>query len=113
MARYPDSNKSTLPKFLASCRVKFLLEEHNFPDKFSKIGYAGSYLGGPAADWWHSLFQRYEEALVTNGDPPTELESFTAFSKTLTTSYGDPDLTGTMKRDVSTNGNPLARKRDS
>jgi Ty3 transposon capsid-like protein/Zinc knuckle len=95
-----SGTKSTLPKFLASCRVKFLLEEHNFPDEFSKIGYAGSYLGGPAGDWWHSLFQRYEEALVANTDPPTELESFTVFSKTLTTSYGDPDLTGTMEREL-------------
>ena len=97
-----SGTRSTLPKFLASCRVKFMIEKHNFPDEFSKIGYAGSYLGGSPQDWWLTLFQRYENALYNGDIPPAELSSFSLFSQALTTSYGDPDLTGTMERKLRT-----------
>jgi hypothetical protein len=53
-----SGTRSTLPRFLASCRAKFLIEEHNFTNEFIKIGYAGSFLSGPPSDWWHTLFQR-------------------------------------------------------
>jgi hypothetical protein len=75
-----------------------MIERHNFPDEISKIGYAGSFLGSAPADWWHTLFQRYEESLNKGENPPTELSSFTEFSRALTTTYGDPDLTNTMER---------------
>jgi hypothetical protein len=76
-----------------------MIEKHNFIDEISKIGYAGSFLNGTPADWWHGLFHRYEEA-VDKGDSayPVELTSFAEFSRALTTSFGDPDLTGTMER---------------
>lgn len=92
--------RSTLPRFLASCRSKFMLEAYNFPDEFSKIGFAGSYLGGAPADWWLTLFQRYEETLSKGTPPPEEFTSFTVFAQTLTTSYGDPDLKGTMEHEL-------------
>jgi hypothetical protein len=93
-----SGTRSTLPRFLSACRVKFMIERHNFPDEISKIGYAGSFLGSAPADWWHTLFQRYEESLSKGENPPTELSSFTEFSRALTTTYGDPDLTNTMER---------------
>ena len=93
-----SGTRSTLPRFLSACRVKFMIERHNFPDEISKIGYAGSFLGSAPADWWHTLFQRYEESLNKGENPPTELSSFTEFSRALTTTYGDPDLTNTMER---------------
>jgi hypothetical protein len=94
-----SGKRSTLPAFLTSCRVKFLIEKHNFTDEISQIGYAGSFLNGAPADWWHGLFHRYEEA-VDKGDNayPVELTSFVEFSRTLSASFGDPDLTGTMEQ---------------
>jgi hypothetical protein len=97
-----SGTKSTLPRFLASCRAKFLIEEHNFTNEFIKIGYAGSFLGGPPSDWWHTLFQRYEESQKNGTTPPAELTSFSEFANALTNSYGDPDLTGTMERELRT-----------
>jgi Retrotransposon gag protein len=94
-----SGKRSTLPGFLTSCRVKFMIEEHNFTKEIYKIGYAGSFLGGTPATWWCTLFQRYEKAV---DNPPIELTSFTEFSRALTTSFGDPDLTGTMERELRT-----------
>jgi hypothetical protein len=95
-----SGTKSTLPRFLASCRSKFLIEPHNFPSEFSKIGFAGSCLGGAPADWYYTLFQRYEEANGNGSTPPLEFHSFTAFAQTLSNFYGDPDLKGTMEREL-------------
>jgi hypothetical protein len=95
-----SGTKSTLPRFLASCRNKFLLEAHNFSSEFRKIGFAGSYLGGAPADWWITLFQRYEDAQINGTAPPTEFTSFAVFAQSLTTTYGDPDLKGTMEHDL-------------
>jgi hypothetical protein len=80
-----------------------MIETHNFTDEFTKIGYAGSFLDGTPADWWYALFQRYEEA-IDKGDSayPVELTSFTEFSRALTVSFGDPDLSGTMERELRT-----------
>ena len=55
-----------------------MIEKYNFTDEISKIGYAGSFLNGGPADWWHGLFHRYEEAVdkaVDKGDNayPVEL----------------------------------------
>ena len=75
---------------------------HNFTNEFIKIGYAGSFLGGPPSDWWHTLFQRYEESQKNGTSPPAELTSFSEFANALTNSYGDPDLTGTMERELRT-----------
>ena len=99
--RDPDAwsgTRSTLPRFLASCRAKFLVEKHNFPDEFTKIGYAGSFLKDTPQDWWLTLFQRYEESLGRGDAPPKEFNSFTEFAHALTTTYGDPDLVNTMER---------------
>jgi hypothetical protein len=95
-----SGTRSTLPRFLASCRSKFMLEAHNFPDEFSKIGFAGSYLCGAPADWWLTLFQRYEETLDKGTPSPEEFTSFTVFAQTLTTPYGDLDLKGTMEHEL-------------
>jgi Retrotransposon gag protein len=92
-----SGKRSTLPGFLTSCGVKFMIEEHNFTKEIYKIGYAGSFLGGTPAAWWCTLFQRYEKAV---DNPPIELTSFTEFSCTLTEYFGDPDLTGTMEREL-------------
>jgi len=51
-----SGTRSTLPRFLASCRAKFMIEAHNFTNEFIKIGYAGSFLSGPPSDWWYTLF---------------------------------------------------------
>jgi hypothetical protein len=67
-----SGTKSTLPRFLASCRNKFMFEEHNFASEARKIGFAGSYLGGAPADWWFTLFQRYEESKINGTVPPSE-----------------------------------------
>jgi hypothetical protein len=93
-----SGKRSTLPGFLTSCRVKFMLEKHNFTDEISKIGYAGSFLNGTPADWWHGLFHRYEEAVDKDCAYPVEFKSFVEFSRALTASFGDPDMTGTMER---------------
>jgi len=92
-----SGTRSTLPGFLTSCKVKFMIEEHNFTKEIYKIGYAGSFLGGTPAVWWCTLFQRYEKAVDS---PPVELTSFTEFSRALTEYFGDPDLTGTMEREL-------------
>jgi hypothetical protein len=95
-----SGTKSTLPRFLASCRNKFMLEAHNFGSEARKIGFTGSYLGGAPADWWITLFQRYEDAQRNGTTPPVEFTSFAVFSQSLTTTYGDPDLKGTMEHDL-------------
>jgi Retrotransposon gag protein len=95
-----SGTKSTLPRFLVSCRNKFMLESHNFSSEVRKIGFAGSYLGGAPADWWITLFQRYEEAQRNRTAPPTEFTSFAVFAQSLTKTYGDPDLKGTMEHDL-------------
>jgi Retrotransposon gag protein len=103
--KVPDvwsETRSTLPGFLTSCRVKFMIEYHNFTKEIYKIGYAGSFLSGTPATWWCALFQRYETAVNKGGDCPIEFTSFTEFSLALTTSFGDPDLTGTMERELRT-----------
>jgi hypothetical protein len=97
-----SGTRSTLPRFLASCRAKFLMEEHNFANEFIKISYAGSFLGGPPSDWWHTLFQRYEDSQKNGTTPPAELTSFSEFANALTNAYGDPGLTGTMERELRT-----------
>ena len=97
-----SGTRSTLPSFLASCRVKFMLEEYNFTSELKKIGFAGSYLGGAPAEWWITLFQKYEESQAKGIHPPSEFTSFTAFAQSLTMSYGDPDLKGTMERRLYT-----------
>ena len=76
-----------------------MIEKHNYTDEISKIGFTGSFLNGTPADWWHGLFHRYEEAIdKCDSAYPVELTSFAEFSRALTTSFGDPDLTGTMER---------------
>jgi hypothetical protein len=97
-----SGTRSTLPGFLASCRVKFMLEEYNFTSELRKIGFAGSYLSGAPAEWWITLFQKYEESQAKGIDPPSEFTSFAAFAQSLTMSYGDPDLKGTMERRLYT-----------
>jgi Retrotransposon gag protein len=79
-----------------------MMEANNFPDEVIKIGYAGSFLGGTPADWRHTLFQKYEECQKNGNTPPVELTSFDEFSRALTNAYGDPDLTGTMERELRT-----------
>jgi Ty3 transposon capsid-like protein len=95
-----SGTRSTLPKFLASCRVKFMSEEYNFTSELKKIGFAGSYLSGTPAEWWITLFQKYEESQAKGVPPPSEFASFAAFSRSLTMSYGDPDLKSTMEHDL-------------
>ena len=95
-----SGTRSTLPRFLSSCRSKFMVETQNFPSELSKIVFTGSYLSDSPADWWHALFQRYEEALQKGTEPPAELASFTTFAQALSTAYGDPDLKGTMERSL-------------
>ena len=67
-----SGTKSTLPRFLASCRNKFMFEEHNFASEARKISFVRSYLGGAPADWWFTLFQRYEESKINGTVPPSE-----------------------------------------
>ena len=76
-----------------------MVEEYG---ELEKIVFAVSYLGGAPADWWDSLFQKYEESQTKGIDPPSEFTSFAAFSQSLTMSYGDPDLNGTMERRLYT-----------
>jgi Ty3 transposon capsid-like protein len=95
-----SGTRSTLPEFLTACRAKFMIEEHNFPSEITKIGYAGSFLGGNPARWWHTLFQKYEQSRKNGDTLPIELASFDEFSQALTNAYGDPDLTGTMEREL-------------
>jgi Ty3 transposon capsid-like protein len=95
-----SGTRTTLPQFLASCQSKFMLEA--FPTELSKIVFAGSYLGGSPGDWWHALFQRYQEATSNGSSPSPEFTSFALFSQSLTRSYGDPDLKGTMERRLYT-----------
>jgi Retrotransposon gag protein/Zinc knuckle len=95
-----SGTRSTLPRFLSSCRSKFMVETQNFPSELSKIVFAGSYLSDSPADWWHAIFQRYEEALQKGSEAPAELTSFTTFAQALSTAYGDPDLKGTMERSL-------------
>jgi Retrotransposon gag protein len=90
-----SGTRTTLPRFLASCRSKFMIEEYS---ELEKIVFTASYLGGAPADWWDTLFQKYEESQAKGIDPPLEFTSFAIFSRSLTTSYGDPDLKGTMER---------------
>jgi Retrotransposon gag protein len=92
-----SGTRSTLPEFLTSCRVKFMIEDHNFTKEIYKIRYAGSFLSGTPAAWWCTLFQRYEKAV---DNPPIELTSFAEFSRALTEYFGDPDLTSTMEREL-------------
>jgi hypothetical protein len=87
-----SGKRSTLPGFPTSRRVKFMIEKHNFIDEISEIGYAGSFLNGTPADWWHGLFHRYKEAVDKGNSYPVELTSFAEFSRALTTSFGDPDV---------------------
>jgi Retrotransposon gag protein len=95
-----SGTRSALPRFLASCRVKFMLEEYNFTSELKKIGFAGSYLGGAPAEWWCTLFQKYEESQAKGIDPPSKFTSFAAFAQSLTMSYGDLNLRGTMQHDL-------------
>jgi Retrotransposon gag protein len=90
-----SGTRTTLPRFLASCRSKFMVEGYS---ELEKIVFAASYLGGSPADWWDTLFQKYEESQTKGIDPPAEFTSFAVFSQSLTTSYGDPNLKGTMER---------------
>jgi hypothetical protein len=76
-----------------------MVEEYG---ELEKIVFAASYLGGAPADWWDSLFQKYEESQTKGIDPPAEFTSFAAFAQSLTMSYGDPDLKGTMERRLYT-----------
>jgi hypothetical protein len=94
-----SGTRTTLPRFLASCRSKFMVEEYS---ELEKIVFAASYLGGAPADWWDTLFQQYEESQAKGIDPPSEFTSFAAFAQSLTMSYGDPDLKGTMERRLYT-----------
>jgi len=74
-----------------------MIKAHHFTKEIFKIGYAGSFLGGTPAAWWHALFRRYEKP---GGACPVELTSFAEFSHALTATFGDPDLTGTMEREL-------------
>jgi Retrotransposon gag protein len=77
-----------------------MLEGYNFTSELKKIGFAGSYLSGATAEWWITLFQKYEESQAKGIHPPSEFASFAAFSRSLTMSYGDPDLKSTMEHDL-------------
>jgi hypothetical protein len=77
-----------------------MLEGYNFTSELKKIGFAGSYLGGAPAEWWITLFQKYEESQAKGTQPPSEFTSFAAFSRSLTMSYGNPDLKSTMEHNL-------------
>ena len=92
-ARKPDkfegTDKTKLRTFLTQCRLVFLAHEHRFKTDKPKVLFAGSYLGGVAADWFEPITGSEDDhrlaLLHTIGT--NSKRNWNAFSATRTTTH--------------------------
>jgi Retrotransposon gag protein len=93
-----SGERDRLEDFLDRCRHIFLTSPAAFAQEPQKVLYASVYLAGPVYTWFRPILRAYEASRAPNSQTPTppEFLSFHAFSQTLMSMYGDPDLEGTM-----------------
>jgi hypothetical protein len=84
-----------LSNFISQCKLKFSGEPGKFSNEKSKIYYAGSYLREGPYSWFQPLL-----SADSDGETPSEFQSFKAFEDALTTIYGDPNLVITSEREL-------------
>jgi hypothetical protein len=99
--RDPDpfsGKREELYDFIASCRLKFAMESHHFPDEFLKIGWASTHFIGTPKSWFSTLFTVNQD--LPREDWPPELRTFNGFVKKLNELYGDPNLVSSKAREL-------------
>jgi len=99
--RDPDpfsGKREELYNFIASCRLKFAMEHHNFTDEFLKIGWASTHFTGTPKSWFSTLFTVNQD--LPQEDWPPELRTFSGFVKKLNELYGDPNLVSSKAREL-------------
>ena len=86
-----EGDQKTLETWITACNLKFVGQPSRFPDERQKLVFATSYLKGPPLSWINPALNKY---LVPGplDEVPAELTSFKAFTETLKTLYGDPNL---------------------
>jgi hypothetical protein len=90
---FDGKDKAAANTFLAHLHLHFLAAPHLFPDDFSKILFAATYLRGPAFSW-------LEPHLLRKNDPI--VGSWSAFQKAFLEALGDPDRERTVTRSLQT-----------
>jgi hypothetical protein len=86
-----EGDQKNLETWITACHLKFAGQPSRFVTERQKLVYATSYLKGPPLLWINPLLNKYLGAGV-NDPVPEELASFNAFSQSLKTLYGDPNL---------------------
>jgi hypothetical protein len=90
---FDGRDKTAANTFLAHLHLHFLASPHLFPDDYSKILFAATYLRGPAFSW-------LEPHLLRENDPI--VGSWPAFQKAFLEALGDPDRERTVTRSLQT-----------
>ena len=86
-----EGDQKNLETWITACHLKFAGQPSRFVTERQKLIYGTSYLAGPPSLWVNPLLNKYLAA-GPNDPVPEELASFNAFSQSLRTLYGDPNL---------------------
>ena len=87
---FDGSDRTKLRPFLSACRLVFLNHPDHFHADRPKVLYAGSYLGGTAAEWFEPLTRR-ENFILDNWDE---------FTRIITLLFGEPDEVASAERQL-------------
>jgi hypothetical protein len=83
-----NGQQDKLHEFLARCHCQFLYEPECFPNDTKKALWAGTYLSGPAYNWFRPIFAAFQ---ATPTSPPPEFSSFVTFESSLKSMFGNPN----------------------
>ena len=92
LPEYYNGQRNKLPSFITQVTMVITLQPTRFPNKTSKVIYAGSFLRNTAFLW----FQPY----VTAEPQPAYMLSFKEFCKELQSTFDNPDEVATAERQL-------------
>ncbi len=96
-----EGKRSTLRRYLTSMDMHIRINNLGDADESDKVMFAGTYLRGPAFDWFEPHMRDFQD----NPDPDnrkdstdTVFDSYQGFKKQITKAFGDPDAEKTAER---------------
>lgn len=93
--RFDGTNRAKLRPFLTQLNIVFLHHARRFSNDQAKVLYAGSYLGGVAADWFEPILDE------TNLQSHRLLKDWNLFRDSLTAVFGDMNAEGTAEHELN------------